>query len=379
MVEPRARTQSVGVPFLDLTIVHQPLREQILAAIEGLIGRSEFVPGPAVAAFERAYADYCGIAHCVGVSSGLDALRLALQALGIGPGDEVIVPANTFIATFEAVSQVGATPVPVDAQLLDYNIDPDGVAAAIGQRTKALLPVHLYGQLADMQRLTDLTGRNDLLVVEDACQAHGATRDGIRPGERSRAAAYSFYPGKNLGAMGDAGALVTEDAALAADVLMLRQHGEQEKYRSERIGWTARLDSIQAVVLSAKLPHLDAWNRQRRTIAALYDEALDGVGDLVLPHVPGGSEPVWHLYVVRTSAPAEVAAFLRERGIDTGRHYPEPPHLAAAYSQLGHRRGSFPVAEALASEVLSLPIFPGMIEPQVAAVADTLQEYFHRG
>jgi dTDP-4-amino-4,6-dideoxygalactose transaminase len=375
----RTSSTQTSIPFLDLERLNEPLREQILAGIGQLIDRSEFVPGPAVAAFEREFGAYCRATHCVGVASGLDALRLSLQALGIGPGDEVILPANTFVATFEAVSQVGATPVPADVEPLDYNVDPAAVEAATGERTRLLLPVHLYGQLADLDRLSAIARRHSLLMLEDACQAHGATRDGIRAGECSHAAAFSFYPAKNLGAMGDAGAVVTSDATLAGELVMLREHGQRAKYRSERIGWTARLDAIQAVVLSAKLPQLDGWNAERRAVAALYDEALDGVGDLVLPGVAPGSDPVWHLYVIRTAARDELAEALRLRGIHTGLHYPEPPHLSAAYRGLGYGPGSFPVTELLAVEVLSLPIFPGMTEAEVEAVTDAVQEYFVRG
>ena len=233
--------------------------------------------------------------------------------------------------------------------------------------------------MADMRRLSDLAGRHDLVLVEDACQAHGAERDDLRPGEVAAAAAFSFYPTKNLGALGDAGALISNDHSLAADARVLRQHGERERYVSERIGYTARLDTLQAAVLLRKLPLLDEWNRQRREAAALYTDALQGAGDLRCLPVPAGSRPVWHLYPVRTARAGELAAFLAERGIHTGRHYPQPPHLSPAYAALGHRRGAFPVAERLAAELLSLPIFPGISELQVARVADAVHEYFRHG
>jgi dTDP-3-amino-3,4,6-trideoxy-alpha-D-glucose transaminase len=369
----------VGVPFLDLAPSHQGLAALLLDDIAALIESGAFTNGPHVAEFERAFAAYCRSPYCVGVGSGLDALRLALLAGGIERGDAVVVPANTFVATFEAVTQAGGVPVPADVSESDYNVDPDAAEAAIGPRTRFLMPVHLYGQLADMRALRALAEHRGLQIVEDACQAHGATRDGVGAGELSEAAAFSFYPGKNLGAMGDAGALVTGSEALAERVRALREHGQRAKYRHDEIGYTARLDSLQALVLLRKLPQLDAWNEQRRRIAGRYSEALAGIGDLVLPPVAPASDPVWHLYVVRTADPESVAAFLRERGVATGRHYPEPPHLSPAYADLGYVRGDFPVAERLATEVLSLPVFPGMTLAQQDAVVEAVRRYFDGG
>lgn len=362
-------TSATDVPFLDLSRVHDDLKGEILESLGDLIDGGGFSNGPEVAEFEAAFARYCGTADAVGMASGLDALRLALLAAGVGPGDEVIVPALTFIATFEAVSQTGATPVPADISERDYNVDPDAVAAAITERTQFLLPVHLYGQMADMTALRQIAERHSLGILEDACQAHGAERDGVRAGAAGDAAAFSFYPGKNLGAMGDAGALVSDDNDLLAVSRALREHGQREKYRHEYVGFTSRLDTLQALVLSAKLPHLESWNRQRSDAAAEYRARLHGVGDLTLPPVPTGSSPVWHLYVVRTGDPEGLARTLRDRGVHTGRHYPEPPHLSGAYEHLGRPRGSFPVAEALAAEVLSLPIFPGITESELEFVA----------
>jgi dTDP-4-amino-4,6-dideoxygalactose transaminase len=286
---------------------------------------------------------------------------------------------DTFVATLEAVTQAGLVPVPVDVLEEDYGLDPDAVAAAVTDRTRAVMPVHLYGQMADMAAVRKVADRRGLAVFEDAAQAHGATRDGLRAGAGGVAAGFSFYPGKNLGAMGDAGALVTDDAGLAERARALREHGQRQKYVHEWEGYTARLDTFQAVVLLHKLPRLDGWNAERRRVAAWYAEALDGVGDLRLPSVPDGSEPVWHLYVVRTAGPERLAAFLRERGIGTGRHYPIPVHLAPAYASLGYREGAFPVSEALARECLSLPIFPGMSESQAAVVVEAVAEYFADG
>ena len=369
----------ISVPFLDLHEVHAPIKREILDGISRLIDRGDFTNGEAVAAFEAAFADFCTARHCVGVASGLDALRLALIAAGLDPGDEVIVPANTFIATFEAISQAGGHPVPADVSWSDYNLDPAALEAAIGPRTRFVLPVHLYGQLADMRAIAATAAACDMGIIEDACQAHGAQRDGRGPGYDGHAAAFSFYPGKNLGAMGDAGALVTGDQGLAATVRALREHGQRVKYEHERIGWTARLDTIQAIVLQYKLPGLDAANHERRRLAALYDEALIDVGDLVLPPVPPGSRPVRHLYPVRTRDPEGLARRLASVGIATGRHYPQPAHLSPAYAHLGRGPGSFPVTEALARELLSLPIYPGMSEAQLMFVTDRIRDHFRAG
>jgi dTDP-4-amino-4,6-dideoxygalactose transaminase len=367
------------VPFLDLTLAHAELKEGFLADIAALIDSGMFVNGAAVAGFEDAFAAYCGTRHCVGLASGLDALRLGLAALGVGPGHEVLVPAMTFVATFEAVTQTGALPVPVDVTEADYGMDVGATAAAIGPQTRAMMPVHLYGQVADVASLTALARSNGLTLLEDACQAHGASRGGRRAGQFGDAAAFSFYPGKNLGALGDAGALVTDDSALADRVRSLREHGQRSKYRHDEVGWTARLDTIQASALLRKLPRLDSWNDERRALARTYLEALTDVGDLVLPSVPDDSEPVWHLFVVRTSDPDALAAFLDGRAISTGRHYPEPPHLTAAYASLGYELGSFPVAESLARGGISLPIFPGMSDGQVERVVDAIKSFFAGG
>jgi dTDP-4-amino-4,6-dideoxygalactose transaminase len=365
-----------GVPFLDLMPSHNALKAALLGDIADMLETGGFTNGPDVERFERAFAEYCGVDHCVGVSSGLDALRLGLLAVGIEPGDEVVVPAATFVATLEAVTQAGGRPVVVDITEADYCIDSDAAAAAIGPRTRMLLPVHLYGQMADMRALQRLATRGGAAIFEDACQAHGARRAGIGAGAAGIGAAFSFYPGKNLGAAGDAGAFVTKDGEAATRIRALREHGQTAKYIHAHEGWTARLDAIQALVLARKLPLLDRWNEHRRAAARFYGEALAGVGDLVLPPVARGSEPVWHLYVVRTGDPESLAVFLRERGIGTGRHYPYPVHLTAAYAWLGHPSGSFPVAERLARECLSLPIFPGITEAQQETVVGGVRAFF---
>ena len=375
----RSPTQSRVVPFLDLSRTNRSLQDIILAGLAEVFERGDFIDGADITAFEREFAAYCGSSFCVGTASGIDALRLALLAGGIEPGDEVIVPAATFVATLEAVTQAGGVPVVVDVSEADLNLDPGGIEDAVTSRTRFVLPVHLYGQLSDMREIGSLATRRALHVVEDAAQGHGAERDGLRAGGSGQAAAFSFYPGKNLGAAGDAGALTTDDESVAETARALRQHGQRYKYVHEREGYTARLDTLQAVVLLRKLPLLDSWNQQRRQVAAMYLEALDGVGDLRLPPIPPGSAPVFHLFVVRTGNPVALAEFLGRRGIQTGRHYPTPVHLTPAYAHLGYAGGAFPVAEALSRECLSIPIFPGIKESELAQVVEAIEEYFANG
>lgn len=367
------------VPFIDLAPSSQPVKAAILARIAELIDRNEFGPGPTVSEFERRFADYCEAAGCVGVSSGLDALRLALAASGLQPGDEVLVPGLTFIATFEAVSQLGAVPVPVDVTRDNYTLDVELAEAAVTDATRFVLPVHLFGQLADLDAVDALARRRRLKVVEDAAQAHGARRAGRRAGDRSEAAIYSFYAAKNLGAMGDAGAVISQDLDLLDRVRVLREHGARQKYIHESTGWTARLDAFQAAVLTEKLELLGRWTNERQAIAARYLADLAGVGDLVLPGVPAGSEPVWHLFVLMTADPDAMVRRLEERGVQARRTYPQPLHLSAAYSHLGYGAGSLPVTEHLAQSSLSLPLFPGMTDAQVEAVCTAVREYFDRG
>ena len=362
------------VPFLDLAPAHRSLKDAILEAFSRLIDSGAFANGPAVGEFEAALADYCRTDEAVGVASGLDALRLTLQAAGLRPGDEVLVPANTFFATWEAISQAGGVPVPVDVTESDWNIDVDAAADAVTGRTAFVLPVHLYGQLADMRAVRRLADRFSLGIVEDACQAHGAARDGVSPGELSLGAAFSFYPGKNLGAMGDAGAVVTNDRDLPARLRSLREHGQAEKYVHDAIGWTSRLDTLQAIVLLHKLPLLDGWNDDRRRIATVY---LDGLNEaaLELPPAHPDAHHVWHLFVVQVDDPPALAAHLRQRGIATGRHYPQPPHLSRAYAKLGHAQGAFPVTERLARRCLSLPIYAGMPDERIDAVVAAVNDH----
>jgi dTDP-4-amino-4,6-dideoxygalactose transaminase/DNA-binding CsgD family transcriptional regulator len=368
-----------SVPFIDLGPSNAGIAGAIVGDIIELIQSGKFTNGPQVRDFEEAFAEYCGCSHSVGVASGLDALRLALLAGGIEPGDQVIVPAYTFAATIEAVVQAGGRPVLADVSENDYNLDPAAAEDALTAQTRFLLPVHLYGQLADLATLERLARRHGLTIVEDACHAHGAVRDGRRAGSAGLAGAFSFHPATNLGAFGDAGAVVTNDKELASRVRALREHGQRRKYEHEIRGYTARLDTIQALVLLHKLPLLEEWNRQRRAAADFYDQHLRGVGDLVLPPGAPQSEPVWHLYIIRTAEPARLARFLNRRSIGTGGRYPQPPHLAHAFRQLGSRPGAFPVSGRLASEVLSLPIFPGIREEQLAAVVTGILDYFERG
>lgn len=367
------------MPFLDLGAIHAPLKARLVAEIADLIDANAYTNGPHVAEFEEAFAEYCGARHAVGLASGLDALRLALIAADIREGDEVLVPANTFVASFEAVTQAGGHPVPVDVSESDWNIDVSLAAEAVTERTRFAIPVHLYGQLADMRALAEFAARSGIRILEDACQAPGADRDGLRAGTVGFAGAFSFYPGKNLGAFGDAGAVVTDDEGLAGRLRALREHGQRAKYEHELPGYTARLDTIQALVLLQKLPYLETWNEERRSAAGYYSERLADIRDLRLPPVPAGSNPVWHLYVVRTASPAGLADFLRERGIGTGRHYPRPAHLSEAFGWLGYKDGAFPVSEALAREGLSLPIFPGMSQEQLDAVVEAIRAFFDRG
>jgi dTDP-4-amino-4,6-dideoxygalactose transaminase len=352
------------------------VKEGVLADIADLIDSGAFSNGPAVAAFEAAYADHHGARHCVGVGNGLDGLRLALIGAGLEPGDEVIVPAMTFVATFEAVTQAGCTPVPVDVTPDTYTLDPDALAAALTARTRAVMPVHLYGQMADMVAVRRFATAHDLVVIEDACQSHGAVRDGILAGRAGTAAAFSFYPTKNLGAMGDAGAVLTDDDDLADRLRALREHGQRLKYEHDCEGYTSRLDTMQAIVLLHKLPYLAEWTDQRVAAAALYGDLLEGIDELVLPFVADASAPVWHVYVVQSAEPEALAERLRSRGIGVGRHYPVPPHLTGAYARLGYGPDAFPVAEALARDGLSLPIFPGITARQVETVADAVRGFY---
>ena len=345
------------VPFLDLRAAYLELKPGIDAATARVLDSGWYILGPEVEAFEAEWAGYCEARHAVGLANGLDALTLSLRALEIGPGDEVIVPSNTYIATWLAVSGVGAVPVPVEPDPATHNIDPALIAAAITQRTRAICPVHLYGQPADMDPILGIARAHGLRVVEDAAQAHGARYKGRRIGAHGDIACWSFYPGKNLGAMGDAGAVTTDDPALAERIRLLRNYGSRQKYVNEEAGVNSRLDPLQAAVLRVKLGILDDWTERRRAIAAAYAEGLADSG-LTLPHVPGWAEPAWHLYVVRSPDRDALQTRLTGAGVGTLIHYPIPPHMQTAYAGLGMAPEALPLARRLADEVLSLPMGP---------------------
>jgi dTDP-4-amino-4,6-dideoxygalactose transaminase len=357
----------MNVPFADLKSSHLELRVELEGAFRRVLESGWYILGREVEAFEREFAAYCGVRNCVGVGNGLDALHLILRAYGVGAGDEVIVPSNTYIATWLAVSYSGATPVPVEPVEATYNINPERIEAAITSRTKAIMPVHLYGQPADMDAINGIAARYGVKVVEDAAQAHGARYKGLRTGGLGDAAGFSFYPGKNLGALGDGGAVTTNDDQLAERVRQLRNYGSRVKYHNERKGFNSRLDELQAALLSVKLGRLDQWNNARGAIARTYLQALEGRG-LILPFAPEGIDPVWHLFVVRSGQRDSLQEHLKRAGVDTMIHYPVPPHLQPAYSELGYRPGDFPISERIHKEALSLPMFHNMSEDQLARV-----------
>ena len=365
------------IPFLDLKGPYLELKEELDEAIARVVSSGWFVGGPEVDAFEAEYAAYCGATHCVGVANGLDALHLALRAMDVGPGDEVIVPSNTYIATWLAVSQCGATPVPVEPDARTCNIDPALIEAAITPATRVILPVHLYGQPADMAAILAIARQHGLRVLEDGAQAHGARYRSQRLGAHGDAVAWSFYPGKNLGAMGDGGAVTTNDAQLADRLRVLRNYGSRVKYVNEVQGTNSRLDPLQAAILRVKLAHLDDWNERRRAIAARYRQGLAGRG-LSLPQVPDWAEPVWHLYVVQHPQRDALQQQLQAAGVGTLIHYPIPPHLQQAYAVAGFAQGQFPKAEQMASQCLSLPIGPHLADAQAGAVISAVNEAVRR-
>lgn len=356
------------IHFVDLGAQYRQLESEFNSAVIRAMSRGDFILGEDVGAFEREFAEFCRVEHCIGVSDGVDALHLALRALGIGPGDEVIVPTHTFIASVLAVWQAGARPVLVDVDPRYYTMDPEATARAITPQTKALLPVHLYGQPADMDPLLELARQHGLSIVEDAAQAHGAEYKGRRCGSIGDIGCFSFYPGKNLGAYGDGGGITTHRRDLADTLRTLRNYGQQPKNVHPIKGFNSRLDTLQAAVLRVKLKRLEAWNAQRRVAAARYAELL-GHSSLSLPETAPYSLPVWHLYVVQTAQRAKLQAALDSAGISHGVHYPTPVHLQDAFKELGYGPGSFPVAEALCPRILSLPIFPEITEAQLQRVA----------
>ncbi len=361
------------IPLVDLAYQHDLIAEKVRRGFEEVIASNSFILGPPVAAFEREYARFSETGHCVGVASGTDALELVLRALGVGPGDEVILPANTFIATALAVLRAGATPVLVDQDSRTHLVSATPVAERIGPRTRAIVAVHLYGQLAPVEELATLCRETGVVLLEDAAQCHGARRHGRQAGSLGAAAATSFYPGKNLGAYGDAGAVLTQDEEIAERIRQLRDYGRRAPYEHVVAGFNSRLDSLQAVVLLAKLEHLADWNEARRQAARRYDALLADLPAVIRPLTLEGNEHVWHLYVIRVPGRDRVLEKLRAEGIGAGVHYPLPLHLQPALRALGHRPGDFPQAEQAAREVLSLPIHPGIRAAQQERVAGVLR------
>jgi dTDP-4-amino-4,6-dideoxygalactose transaminase len=363
----------VKVPFLDLKSAYLELKEEHDAAYQRVMDSGWYILGQELESFESEFAAYCEVKHCVGVGNGLDALHLILRAMEIGPGDEVVVPTNTFIATWLAVSYAGATPVPVEPDVRTYNIDPQCIEAAITPRTRAIMPVHLYGQPADMDSINAIGQRYGLPVIEDAAQAHGARYKGRRAGSLGTAAGFSYYPGKNLGAVGDGGAVVTNDSVLADKVRLLRNYGSPAKYQHTAKGFNSRLDELQAALLRVKLSKLDEWNICRAHVAREYRKALVDIPGIIMPFVPDWADPVWHLFVVRAKERQALIERLDTEGIGWLIHYPTPPHLQEAYTDLRFREGDFPVAESLAKEILSIPIGPHLSPAQCKTVVKTLQ------
>jgi len=363
------------IPYLDMKSPYSELKEEVDDAYHRVMDSGWYILGEEVSAFEEEYASYCGVKHCIGVGNGLEALHLILRAYGIGKGDEIILPANTYIATWLAVSYCGAIPIPVEPDARTFNLDPERVEKAITPQTRAILPVHLYGQSANMQPIKEIASRHHLLVIEDAAQSHGSTYFSKMTGSLGDAAGVSFYPGKNLGAFGDAGVVLTSDSGLADKVRLLRNYGSKIKYSNDFKGFNSRLDPLQAAFLRVKLKHLDDWNDRRKIIAGLYIEKLNGIPALVLPHIPDWASPNWHVFAIHTEKRDQLAEYLRSRGISTLIHYPVPPHLSPAYQELGYSEGSFPISEWSARNELSLPMGPHLSIEDAEYVASEIKAF----
>lgn len=360
------------IPFLDLKEPYQELHEELDEAYKRVMNSGWYLLGAELKGFEQEFAAYCGVKYCVGVANGLEALHLVLQAWNIGPGDQIIVPSNTYIATWLAVTHTGATPVPVEPDERTYNIDPNRIEAAITGKTKAIIAVHLYGQPADIDPIRVIANKYGLKILEDGAQAHGAEYQGSKVGNLGDAAGISMYPGKNLGAMGDAGVVTTNDARIAQKVKILRNYGSERKYYNEVIGFNSRLDELQAAFLRVKLRKLAEWNDRRRKFVKQYMLELKDKAAILLPYVPEKVNPAWHLFVIRSKERNKLKKELEDKGISTLIHYPVPPHLSKAYRSFGWKKGDFPIAETLADEVLSLPIGPHMSAEQVRYVSNIL-------
>jgi dTDP-4-amino-4,6-dideoxygalactose transaminase len=364
----------IKVPFLDLKAHHAPMLEEINGAIREVIDSAAFAGGPFVTRFEEDFAVYCDSKHAIGVGSGTEALWIVLLALGVGPGDEVITVPNSFMATAEAITYCGAKPVFVDVDERTYTMDAEGLDQVVTARTKAIIPVHLFGQPADMDPILEFARKQGLFVIEDAAQAHGAVYKGRRVGTLGDAACFSFYPGKNLGAFGEAGAVVTNSDELQQKVRILRDHGQIRKYHHTMVGWNGRMDGIQGAILRIKLRHLEKGNQLRRSHAAHYDAGLQGIAEVVTPFHAATVLHVYHVYAIRAQNRDEVMRFLEDRGVGCGTHYPVPIHRQEAYSSLGYERGAFPIAERCATQFVSLPMFPELTPVQVEAVIQGVKE-----
>ena len=365
------------VPFLDLNAQYNSIKTEVDAAMQAVIDTSSFILGPAVIEFENHFAQYIGVRHAVGVDSGTQAIELALRAVGLQPGDEVIAPANTFIASVLPVSRLGAKPVFVEINSQTYNIDVNRLESAITPKTRVILPVHLYGQpVTEMERILEIADDHHLVVIEDAAQAHGALYKGQRAGSFGKAAAFSFYPGKNLGAYGDGGMVVTDDDEVAKKIRQLRNYGQTKKYHHEQLGFNHRLDSIQAAVLDVKLKYLDKWNEARRKHAAQYIQKLHDIDEIILPYIPSEVEPVWHIFAIRAKNRDQLQAYLQEYGISTGIHYPIPIHLQKSYQNLEYGKSDFPLTETIAEELLSLPMYAELSDEQIDFVCEKIQQFY---
>jgi dTDP-4-amino-4,6-dideoxygalactose transaminase len=364
------------IPFLDFKYMHAPLKKEMMDTFEAFYDSNWFVLGEKVKQFEAEYAQFNQTKHAVGISNGLDALHIALRTLNIGQGDEVIVPSNTYIATALAVSYVGATPIFVEPNIETYNIDPNLIEAAITNKTKAIMPVHLYGQACEMDAIIAVAVKYNLFIIEDNAQSQGASYNGKLTGSFGQINATSFYPGKNLGALGDAGAVTTNNDELAKKASILRNYGSDKKYYNEVVGYNMRLDECQAAFLSVKLKQLNSWTIQRQEIATWYHEALNGIEQIILPTIAAGATHVYHLYIIRTEKRNELQNYLNENGIGTLIHYPIPPHLQQAYANLGFKKGDFPFAEKIANTCLSLPMWPGMTQEMISEITSKIKTYF---
>jgi len=379
----------MNVPFLDLKVQYKQIEHEVLPMVTEAMTNGAFIGGPQVLGFEKEFAEFCESKYCAGLNSGTDALRFALMAVGVGPGDEVITVPNTFIATTEAISQAGATPVFVDIDERTYNMDPQKLedflkkrlkpqASSLKPTPKAVIPVHLYGQPADMDLILDIAQTHNIKVIEDACQAHGALYNNRKVGSFGSVGCFSFYPGKNLGAYGEGGAIVTQDEEIANKIRMIRDHGQAKKYFHDMEGYNGRLDAIQAGVLRIKLKRLTNWNHSRRENAAYYNELLSEIEDITLPVEADFASSVYHLYVILVDDREGLQQFLSDKGIGTGLHYPLPLHLQKAYAHLGYEDGSFPVTESVAKRLISLPMFPELTREQIEYVAESIKEFINR-